>query len=104
MDNLPDLTNLTLRDDSSTPHQFSGDFNSLTVPQLKAHCKLRGLKGYSKQLKRIIYAYNLLGDCNRRQLIEKLASYFLMMDIDYDFVVVSKDEDDDKEMSQFIID
>ena len=37
--------------DSSIPHQFSGDFNSLTVPQLKAHCKLRGLQGYSKQLK-----------------------------------------------------
>mgnify|MGYP003898348913 FL=1 len=49
--NLPDLTNLTLGDDSSIPHLFSGDFNSLTVPQLKAHCKLRGLKGYSKQLK-----------------------------------------------------
>jgi len=46
--NLPDLTNLTLGDDSSIPHLFSGDddFNSLTVPQLKAHCKLRVLKGY----------------------------------------------------------
>jgi len=49
--NLPDLANLTLGDDSSIPHLFSGDFNSLTVPQLKAHCKLRGLKGYSKQLR-----------------------------------------------------
>ena len=49
--NLPDLANLTLGDDSSIPHLFSGDFNSLTVPQIKTHCKLRGLKGYSKQLK-----------------------------------------------------
>jgi len=40
--NLPDLTNLTLGDT---------DFNSKTVPQLKALCKLRGLEGYSKQLK-----------------------------------------------------
>jgi len=34
--NIPDLTNLTLGD---------VDFNSKTVPQLRALCKLRGLKG-----------------------------------------------------------
>ena len=45
------LAYLTLSSILQFPIKFSGDFNSLTVPQLKAHCKLRGLKGYSKQLK-----------------------------------------------------
>jgi hypothetical protein len=52
MDNLTDFSNLTLLD--VTPlegeHLFTGDFKSLTVPKLRAQCKLRGLKGYSKQV------------------------------------------------------
>ena len=48
---LIQLAYLTRRSILQFPIKFESDFNSLTVPQLKAHCKLRGLKGYSKQLK-----------------------------------------------------
>jgi hypothetical protein len=50
--------------------------------------------------KRIIHTFNLLGDGSRRKLIEKVAYYFLMMDIDYEFVL---SEDDDETMTQFIL-
>jgi len=49
---------------------------------------------------RIIRRYNLLGDCSRRKMVEKMAYYFLMMDIDYEFVL---SETDDETMTQFIL-
>ena len=49
---------------------------------------------------RIIHSYNLLGDCSRRKMVKKIAYYFLMMDIDYEFVL---SETDDETMTQFIL-
>ena len=49
---------------------------------------------------RIIHSYNLLGDCSRRKMVEKMAYYLLMMDIDYEFVL---SETDDVTMTQFIL-
>jgi len=49
---------------------------------------------------RIIHSYNLLGDCCRRKMVEKMAYYFLMMDIDYEFVL---SQTDDETMTQFIL-
>ena len=63
MDNLTVFSNLTLLDTGTAQslvvavegeHLFTGDFKSLTVPQLRAQCKLRGLKGYSKQIKSVL--------------------------------------------------
>jgi len=50
--------------------------------------------------KRIIDSYNLLGDCCRRKMVEKMAYYLLMMDIDYEFVL---SQTDDETMTQFIL-
>ena len=49
---------------------------------------------------RIIHSYNLLGDCCRRKMVEKMAYYLLMMDIDYEFVL---SQTDDETMTQFIL-
>ena len=63
MDSLTDFSTLTLIDTGTAQslvvavegeHLFTGDFKSLTVPQLRAQCKLRGLKGYSKQIKSVL--------------------------------------------------
>ena len=50
--------------------------------------------------KRLIHSYNLLGDCCRRKMVEKMAYYLLMMDIDYEFVL---SQTDDESMTQFIL-
>jgi hypothetical protein len=56
MDNLTDFSNLTLLDTGTAQslNLNTGDFESMTVPQLRAQCKLRGLKGYSKQIKSVL--------------------------------------------------
>ena len=50
--------------------------------------------------KRLINSYNLLGDCSRRKMVEEMAYYLLMMDIDYEFVL---SQTDDETMTQFIL-
>jgi hypothetical protein len=72
----------------------------LTKPEGGWHFVLKLNQDLTDTQERIIHSYNLLGDCSRRKLIEKVVLYFLMMDKDYEFVL---SENDDETMTQFIL-
>jgi hypothetical protein len=71
-----------------------------TKPEGGWHFVLNLNQDLTNTQKRIIHSYNLLGDSSRRKLIEKVAYYFLMTDIDYEFLL---SDDDDESKSQFIL-
>ena len=55
--------------------------------------------------KTLIHKYNLLGDCRRKEKMEKVAFYFLMtMDADYEFILSGEDDESAKPFIVFEID
>jgi hypothetical protein len=71
-----------------------------TKPEGGWHFVLKLDQALTDTQKRIIHSYNLLGDCSRRKLTEKVAFYFLVTGIDYEFVL---SENDDETMTQYIL-
>ena len=103
---------MIVENDSSFLYDYVSKFNSLEkrgknkiLPLLLKHFLLTNPEGgwnfvlklsnqdLTETQKRIINSYNLLGDCSRRKMVEKVAYYFLMMDIDYEFVLSETDDE-----------